>query len=96
MHRAKVGPKLWFKAKKYGWGWTPCSWQGWAATALFILSVYGVTWAFFDANKNTKIETFSWAVYIGSILVLTLLLIWLASVKGEKAGWRWGRSDKGK
>ena len=21
--------KLWFKAKLYGWGWYPCSWEGW-------------------------------------------------------------------
>jgi hypothetical protein len=28
--------KAWFVPKRYGYGSTPASWQGWAATAVFI------------------------------------------------------------
>ncbi len=30
-----MSDKLWFKAKKFGWGWTPCSWEGWTVTGLY-------------------------------------------------------------
>lgn len=27
----------WFGPKRHlGWGWAPCSWQGWLATAVFL------------------------------------------------------------
>ena len=25
----------WFRRKRFGWGWTPISWEGWVATLLF-------------------------------------------------------------
>jgi hypothetical protein len=28
--------KLWFKAKRYGWGWTPVTWQGWVAVLVYV------------------------------------------------------------
>ena len=27
----------WFAAKRYGFGWVPCSWQGWLVLAVFLL-----------------------------------------------------------
>lgn len=26
--------KLWFKAKNYGWGWYPVTWEGWTVTII--------------------------------------------------------------
>jgi hypothetical protein len=35
-------PNYWFRAKRYGWGGRlPCSWQGWAVLAAFIVLVLG-------------------------------------------------------
>jgi hypothetical protein len=31
----------WFKPKESGFGFTPASWRGWAATAVFIVLVVG-------------------------------------------------------
>ena len=31
-----MSKKYWFKAKQYGWGWSPSSWQGWAVICLYI------------------------------------------------------------
>lgn len=33
----------WFRPKRAGIGWTPCSWQGWLATALLIGAILGST-----------------------------------------------------
>ena len=32
-------PRPWFRPKVFGLGWTPISWQGWAATPVFVLVV---------------------------------------------------------
>ena len=29
--------KVWFKAKEYGWGWYPSSWQGWIILLIYLL-----------------------------------------------------------
>ena len=28
--------KPWFKPKRFGYGWTPASWQGWAVTLVLL------------------------------------------------------------
>jgi hypothetical protein len=31
---------LWFKAKQYGWGWYPCTWQGWTILVVYLVILY--------------------------------------------------------
>lgn len=31
-----VGRKLWFGPRRFGWGWDPVSWEGWAAMAAWV------------------------------------------------------------
>lgn len=33
----------WFRPKKYGWGFTPVSWQGWALTVGYVALVFGLS-----------------------------------------------------
>lgn len=84
--------KLWFKAKTYGWGWTPCSWEGWAVTALAILSIL-LNARIVERYAETPLD-----VVLGSVIpifITAALLIIICIVTGEKPGWRWGnRSDK--
>jgi hypothetical protein len=35
----------WFRRKRWGYGWTPCTWQGWVVTAFFIAAVMGIGFA---------------------------------------------------
>jgi len=75
--------KLWFRAKYYGWGWYPCSWQGWLVISvwavIFILSISMIEENDHEIGKNFVV-----------ILVITALLIYISWKKGEKPGWRWG------
>lgn len=68
--------KFWFKAKNYGWGWYPSSWQGWGILCVFFVLV--------GANFN-RIDS----AFIPRTFVLTLLLILICYKKGEKPEWRW-------
>ena len=76
--------KLWFRAKYYGWGWYPCSWEGW----LLILA-----WAIIFASSVIMIEKNDHEIgrNFAVILFATALLIYICWKTGEKPRWRWGR-----
>ena len=78
---------LWFKAKRYGWGWYPCSWEGWAVLFIAIGGMTSNT-IFVDNHSHSGSDTI-----IGSIVTngsIIILLIALCYAKGEKPRWRWG------
>jgi hypothetical protein len=78
--------KLWFKAKQYGWGWYPSTWQG----AVCIL-----VWAILFTFGIIKMDH-EWLKNLIFIFVFTGILIWICWKKGEKPRWRWGKYKKWK
>ena len=73
--------KLWFPAKRYGWGWGfPTVWQGWAVLAAFfaLLAVGGLV----------VLPGYGPAGFVGYTAVLCVLLIAVCWVKGERPRWR--------
>ncbi len=72
--------KLWFKAKRYGYGWYPVTWQGWGVIVLYGIGVFE-TYREIDGNPLS---------FLIRIAVLTTFLIIICAAKGEKARWRWG------
>lgn len=78
--------KLWFKAKCYGYGWYPSTWQGWLVILVwFVLLVLWIT--FFEMYSS--IEKNIW-IYLAGIFILTVILVLISWRKGEKPRWRWG------
>jgi hypothetical protein len=80
--------KLWFKAKRYGWGWYPASWEGWLILLAYVtLIVRDFTEV--DASSHSGSDTL-----IGvapRFVIATAALIAIAYVRGEKPRWRWGK-----
>lgn len=79
--------KHWFKAKTYGYGWTPCSWQGWVAMIVYILFIIKL-FLYIDVWSKSAIKMIF--EFIVPIILSTFLLTVLCVYKGEKAKWRWG------
>lgn len=79
--------RYWFKAKKYGWGWYPGTWEGYLIILVYILYV---TWRALE--MGAMFDTASSAVfrYVFELLPPTVILIVICYLKGEKPGWRWG------
>lgn len=83
----------WFKAKIYGWGWTPVKWQGWLVIFIFILLI--VLNAFrIDTNSHSASDTL--VNFLPQTAILVLILIYICHKKGEKPHWSWGLKDKNK
>lgn len=77
--------KLWFKAKQYGWGWTPCTWQGWTVTVGYLVVLISIS-NFFESRPDGSL---SW--YLLSVLVATAALFGVCYKTGERPSWRWGK-----
>jgi hypothetical protein len=82
--------KKWFKAKRYGFGWTPCAWEGWLVIVAYLLLVLWGGW-FFDYTSSTEVTM---AKYFGLyVFLLSTILVAISYFTGEKARWRWGEDD---
>ena len=74
--------KLWFKANCFGWGWTPCSIEGWLVTIGFVVGLLLISVFLNDGNVSS---------YIAWFLSLLALIFIIGYKKGEKPHWSWGR-----
>jgi ACR3 family arsenite efflux pump ArsB len=78
--------KLWFKAKRFGWGWYPCSWEGWVVILLYIvvITIHSVNIEKFATSGTDVVINF-----VIPLIINTVFLIIISYIKGEKPGWRW-------
>ena len=81
----------WFKAKTYGWGWYPSSWQGWVTVGMYV--IYMVYRA---QAMTTMFDTASSAVfrYFFELMIPTAILLLVCYKTGERPYWRWGDKQK--
>ena len=75
----RLTQRPWFGPKRFGWGWTPVTWQGWLVIVAFIAAI--VLSGFYLAGATR--------VAVEIVLIVVLLLVsWLT---GDARGSRWGR-----
>jgi hypothetical protein len=86
-------PKVWFRAKRYGYGWYPASFEGWVVMLVwFMINVkYFITT---DTLSHSGSDTL--IGFAPTFIITTIILLIICYKKGEKLGWRWGEPrDKG-
>jgi hypothetical protein len=69
-----VGTKVWFGPRRYGWGLSPVSWEGWAAMAGFVVAAMGIPMLLPNG------------LGVAAVLVLTGLLLAVCVLKGTTPG----------
>ena len=79
--------KLWFVNKRYGWGWTPSSWEGWVVILFYVIFLF---WDFMrlDAVSHSNSDTVR--PFVIQTFLATLAVLFICYKKGEKPEWRWG------
>jgi hypothetical protein len=81
-----AGPKYWFPAKRYGWGWGPPNcWQGWVVMGAFL--------AFMLVGPLLFPPHQAIARYLAYVSILCALLVGICWRKGEPPRWRWGNDE---
>ena len=81
---------VWFRARSYGWGWTPVSVEGWLVMLAFVMAA-GVVTAIFIYQVRSGVGRGSATLqFLLAIAILTGLLTAVAWLTGERPRWRWG------
>ena len=80
--------KLWFRAKRYGYGWVPVTWQGWGVIVMYLFVI--LTDALFVDNHSHSVSD-SLMTFFPHWFILTVFLIIICDARGERAKWRWGK-----
>lgn len=82
---------LWFKRRRFGYGWTPSTWEGWAVLGVYLLIVLIPAFILKDAHSNSaNKEAF---FYLGYVLIATGCLLLITYKKGPKPKWRLGKKS---
>jgi hypothetical protein len=76
--------KPWFRVKRYGFGaGVPCSWEGWALVAAFLIIVIASGVVFSDRNP---------LLHFGVVLASTAIVLVVSWRKSDGPWkWRWGQ-----
>lgn len=81
--------EYWFKPKHHGYGATPIHWKGWAATALFGLSIVGISMLWLplldDGNRLSGMTV--WAA--GLLAAIWFFCSFARRKTNGSWGWRW-------
>ncbi len=82
----------WFKQKRYGYGATPSTWQGWAVTGVYLVAVLALSaWL----AEGAVAAQSRYLPFIGMVTVLTIILVAVVAMKTEGGlRWRWGDDEK--
>ena len=79
--------RIWFKAKRYGWGWQPLTWEGWLTMGVWL----GVNvWWFIRVDRIHYSGSDTLINVVPVFIASTLILLAICYTKGEHPHWRWG------
>jgi len=80
--------EFWFVPKRYGYGATPVTWEGWAVVAAFVAIVIAFAVMYRRRKKAGLSNTRPWMVLIAS----TAVFVWVCAVKTNGSwAFRWGQ-----
>ncbi len=79
----------WFKAKRYGYGWYPATWEGWFVMAIWLVALLRLTIVFASQLRTTG-GAYNLYWYLPLVLLITGALLLVAWAHGEPAKRRWG------
>ena len=82
--------RYWFKPKRYGYGATPVTWEGWVFTLLIMVVILGTGWLLLGTDSPRGATT----VWVWWAIVMVVLAASVAVTRAKTEGawrWRWGR-----
>jgi hypothetical protein len=81
---------LWFKAKRYGWGWTPATLEGWLVLALFVVALGATVVWFLHRVRAGAPQSDAMPWFLAAVALEVAALVAIAWLTGERPRWRWG------
>ena len=80
----------WFKPKKFGYGATPVTWQGWAVIAIAVIAIAAAARLTLVPHARAP---WAWIVFFAAE-VAVLAMLWIVSRRKTEGRWRWRWGDR--
>lgn len=77
----------WFKRRRYGWGWTPVTWQGWLIIALYVLVLVAAGLSLAGADDTQFGRELGFFLLIVTLATASLLRITYRTAPKPKLRW---------
>ncbi len=82
----------WFKAKQYGYGAQPVTWQGWVLSLIPLLVVVpGIWWITTHRSAANLTAILAWVLLM--VVVTAVIAVISARKTDSPWRWRWGREQ---
>jgi uncharacterized membrane protein YbhN (UPF0104 family) len=86
--------RYWFRPRRYGFGATPTTWEGWLSSLVFLVIVLAMNGAIIVLAPTNRTAA---AYFVAGVVIVIVLFCLFAAAKTEGGWrWRWGRGDRGK
>jgi hypothetical protein len=82
--------RLWFRARSYGWGWTPVTVEGWLVMLSFLVAIGAVTAVFLYQLCHGADPGRATLLFLLTLAILCSLVVAICWATGERPRWRWG------
>jgi CBS-domain-containing membrane protein len=84
--------KYWFRQKRFGYGATPNTWQGWLLTVVACAAIFGVV-LFGPAIRDNGLRAL-WIILGNAVVLVPTIIVIHAKTEGGWH-WRWGTRRDG-
>jgi hypothetical protein len=81
---------FWFRTKRYGWGWSPASVQGWLVVGAFVLAVAADSAVLIYRVRTGVSHRPAMITFYLWVAILVVALAAICWKTGEPPRWRWG------
>lgn len=82
--------ELWFKNKRWGYGWSPSTKQGWVVTIIYLTSIYALAELFASQGEELNLM---FSLLVGFAVVVSTLTLFFVSLRhAPKPKWQWGEN----
>jgi hypothetical protein len=86
--------RYWFRPKRYGFGATPATWEGWALGGVYLVVIIAAS-AMFLPSGGEPASTWDWLGWAAIIALATAVTVIVSFYKTEgRWRWRWGTPKK--
>jgi hypothetical protein len=84
-----MGHAYWFKPKKFGYGATPTTWEGWAVTAVYCILLWVSVAVIATHRSSSAISLTSM-----SAIVVATIALFVIGIKKTEGRWGWNAGAK--